>query len=164
MLYKFRNKLKFSTDLFMDNVRALESYHRYTHNNTRIPEEEYNLKIKKILDTVNLDQKDIEWLSQKLKYGNEPSLNMRLKELIKENQNSYIKEKLKTYKNFCQAVADNRNFYTHYDKELEKKALRGGELFDINQKVEGILYSCIFKELGFDNTAFEKGLKYHLDK
>lgn len=162
MLYSFRHKNKFSVDKFMDIVRALESYHRNTHNNQRIQEEEYSLKVKEILAMVTLEKAELEWLESRLKYGNEPNLNFRLKELVKEHQNAYVKEHITDTKKFGINVVDSRNYYTHYDRSLEDKALKGKELFIITQKLMGILYSCILRQIGLENAHFENGLQNHL--
>jgi hypothetical protein len=147
----------------MDNVRALESYHRNTHNNNRLSEKEYIALVNKILNSLELNKEDTEWLANKLR-GNEPSLSKRLKELVNENQNSYIKENIINKGKFSLSVSNTRNYYTHYDKSLEKKRLKGKELFDITLDVMGLLYSCILVDLGIDSSDFESGLKYHLYK
>ena len=42
MLYSFRRKNHFSIDKFMDTVRAIETLHRNTRNNKRIPQEDFD--------------------------------------------------------------------------------------------------------------------------
>ncbi|HEY4787133.1 MAG TPA: HEPN domain-containing protein [Bacteroidales bacterium] len=163
MLVTFRNKNHFTDDKFMDTVKALESYHRITHNNQRIPEQVYEKLVSKILGSVTLGNADMEWLTNKLK-GNEPSLNKRLKELLKENQNCFVIENIKDARKFCIDITYTRNYLTHHDKEGEKNALKGKDLFDATLNAQGLLYSCILKMLGLQNEHFEKGLKYHLYK
>lgn len=157
MLYGFRKKNIFSTEKFMDTIRALETFHRHTHNNQRIPEGDYNNLINKILQSVELNKENTEWLANKLK-GNEPSLNKRLKELIRENQNNFIKTNISSLKKYCREVTDTRNYYTHYDRSSEDKALKGKDLYYATLNAQGLLYSCIFKEIGLKDEHFEKGL------
>jgi hypothetical protein len=162
MLNSFKEKNLFSEDKFMDNARAIESYHRRTHNNQIISEKDYSNKINKILSEVSLCEEDLEWLANKLKYGNEPSLSQRIKELIKENQNSYIKKRIPSTKKFSRQVVEARNYYTHYDDSSEKNILKSTDLFYITQKIMGLLYSCIFKEIGINAIYYEKGLESQL--
>lgn len=163
MLYSFRRKNHFNDEKFMDTIKALESYHRNTKTNERITEEEYDKLVKKILDSVELSNEDFQWLENKLK-GNEPSLARRIKELLRANQNEFLKENIESIKKFSREITDTRNYFTHHDKKGEDKALKGKELFDATLNSQGLLYSCILKELGFEDKDFVEGLKYHLYK
>lgn len=163
MLSSFKNKYFFSVDKFMDNIRALESFHRKKHSNCRIPQKEYQEKVDNIINSVNLDKKDIEWLSIKLKYGNEPSLNKRLKELLQENQNEYIKTQISNIPKFCISIVDTRNYYTHYDNsDKNKNVLVGAEFYVASQKIMALLYSCILKYIEIPESCFEEGLDFNL--
>jgi hypothetical protein len=163
MLYSFRAKNHFSVDKFMDTVRAIETLHRNTRNNERIPQKDYDKLVEEILGSVNLNNENTEWLTNKLR-GNEPSLNKRLKDLIRENQNKFIVENIPDIKRFSLNVTNTRNYHTHYDKSLEEKALKDKDLFHGTLNLLGLLHSVILKELGLNNSDFEEGLKYHLYK
>jgi hypothetical protein len=163
MLTSFRQKNHFSVEKFMDTIKAIESFHRNSQNNERIPQKDYESLVDKILQSVNLNEDDTLWLENKLK-GNEPSLNKRLVNLIRENQNIFIIENILDEKKFAREITSSRNYYTHYDKTKEKEALKGKELFEATVNLMALLYSMIFKELGLKNANFEEGLKYHLYK
>jgi len=163
MLYSFRRKNHFSVEKFMDTARALETFHRDTHNNERIPQEEYEKLVNTILKSVKLNNTDTDWLTNKLR-GNEPSLSKRIKELIIENQNEFIKASILDKQKFSCDIANTRNYHTHYDKIGKEKALDDKSLFEATLKLMGLLYSVILRELGLNNSDFEKGLKYHLFK
>lgn len=161
MLRFFLSKYNFSVDKFVDNIRAIESYHRIKFDNCRISQEDYKKLVDGIMDSVKLNDEDTIWLTNKLK-GNEPSLNKRLKELIRSNKNSYLEKYIPQVKSFCLNVVNSRNYYTHYDESLKEKALKNKELYKVTQTLRGILYTCILTDLGMENSQFEKGLKYNL--
>ena len=163
MLLSFREKNYFSYEKFMSTIKALESYHRNTNNNERIPISEYESLVEKILDSVELGNDDFQWLSNKIK-GNEPSLARRIKELLRANKNEFIKENIKNVSKFSREITDTRNYFTHYDKKGKEKALKGKDLFDATLNAQGLLYSCILKELGLEEKDFVSGLKRHLYK
>lgn len=164
MLSGFRRKNFFSVEKFIDVIKAIETFHRNTQNNQRIPENEYNNLVSSILLNSKLqNSSDKEWLKNKLK-GNEPTLKNRLKDLIEDNQNNFIIENISDLKGFYFKVIEARNYYTHYDKSSEVKALKGIDLFKLTSILQGLLYSSIFKELRLKEEHFEKGLKYHLSK
>lgn len=157
-LLGFKNIRLFTDDQFVDNVKALEIFHRHTHNNHRINPEDYNRKVKKVLDSVDLEKDDLQWLSDKLKYGNEPSLKKRIQELLTNYENLFLTREINNKSKFSQLVADNRNYYTHYGSYLKDKHLSGIDLLFLNKKVKGLLYSCILMHIGIDPEAFENNL------
>jgi len=159
VLNSFRDRYRFSIANFMDNVRALEAFHRMTHNNSVLSESEYILKVNKIVDNQSLEKQDIEWLQDRLKYGNEPSLSKRIKELIGDCSSSFIVKSSKERKAFCGKVVDSRNYYTHYDKSLKNKALKGKKLAILNRKLKWLLYSSILSHIGLDASHFKEGLE-----
>lgn len=163
MLNTLKERNHFSEDTFLDTVKALEAYHRDTSDNARIPKKEYKKLIKTIIDSVSLNPDDLQWLRNKLQ-GNEPTFSYRIKNLINSNMNNFIKQAISDEKAFVRKVTDSRNYYTHLDKKGETKALKGIDLFEITVTLQGLLYSCIFKELGLSESEFVEGLKYHLAK
>ena len=156
----FKNKYRFSSATFMDCVRALESYHRSYYNNDRIHAEKFKDLVKSILKQVNLETEDNDWLKQRLML-NEPNLRIRIKDLLKRNKNKYTVSIPRVSK-FCQNAITSRNYYTHYDQKLKRKALTGKELSEITQQIRGILISALLTDLGLDNEQFEDGLRYNL--
>jgi hypothetical protein len=158
MLMGFRNKNYYSIERFLDNVRALESFHRRNFSNYRLPIEEYDNIVKKILKNDELSEQEKKWLNEKLKYGNEPSLEKRIKELASKYENKYIIDRKINTAKFRRKVVDTRNYFTHYDKSLESKVKEGKEMYLITVKIMGLLYSCILTELGIDKINIEKSL------
>jgi hypothetical protein len=60
---------------------------------------------------------------------------------------------------FIRDTKISRNYYTHLDPELEKKALKRGELFRLTEMLKLVLYILILIETGFSKSSIEKALK-----
>jgi ApeA N-terminal domain 1 len=54
---------------------------------------------------------------------------------------------------------DARNYYTHYDPELEKRVARGGALLLLTTQLKTILEMSLLRELGFPRRAVERILE-----
>lgn len=164
MLYSFKDKLKFSEDKFMDIVRAVETFHRRTTNSTKMPKEEFESMVQRIYSKV--DQKDKQWLVKQnaFTYQNELSLKNRLLDLFARYPSSYLKDKIPNIKRFCVQVVNSRNYYTHYNADKESNALKGKELFELNQNLKALLITCICKDIGLDDrlSILEHGLRRNL--
>jgi hypothetical protein len=57
---------------------------------------------------------------------------------------------------FIRDVVNTRNFHTHYDEDLKKKALTGANLDDATRKLRAILQLIFLLELGFDRDGINK--------
>lgn len=133
---------------FLNLVQGLEAYHCRRFKNESIPKEEHKKRIKEILSAVpEIHQ---EWVKEKLKWSNEPSLKERLEELIEYVGPCMSNMLLQQQKEmFIKKVRDTRHYLTHYDKDLEKKAAKDIELYVLTQGVFYILVACILLETGF---------------
>jgi hypothetical protein len=141
---------------FLNLIQAIESYHRIIMKNHEISPKKYEVKIEKILNNIPNEYKG--WLKKKLKYGNEPSLRSRLKQIIKEFSDvteRFISDKRK----FIQKVVITRNYLSHLDPKSKKAAAKGGSLFDIIQRLKIILIICLLNHLGFSINDIEKIMK-----
>ncbi|NES06886.1 MAG: hypothetical protein F6K22_31185, partial [Okeania sp. SIO2F4] len=142
--------IKYKPDIYLENkflslVQAVESYHRRQIKNHVLTEDEHKERIERILDSVPRDYK--EWLKAKLQHSNEPTLKERLielLELIPEITNQLIKDK----EEFATKVKNARNYFTHYDESLKKKAPQPEQLYQFIESLSFILQACILKELG----------------
>ena len=54
---------------------------------------------------------------------------------------------------FIEAFKTSRNYYTHYDPGLEKKAARGAALLLLSIQLQAIIEMSLLRELGFDCQA-----------
>lgn len=60
---------------------------------------------------------------------------------------------------FPQIVAKTRNYYTHYNQNLEHKALKGEELITAFHILRNILEYYLFKEFGFDEEFIHNRIR-----
>lgn len=144
---------KFDENRFLNISQAIETFHRRFRKNELLPNDQHKLKLKEILASVTPKYKD--WLQGRLHFSNEPTLHMRLEELIKELTNKTIRKIIKDTETFIKDVKNSRNYYTHYDKSLEKKAKKGGDLFILTEKLKVILVCAVLKENGFGEMQIE---------
>lgn len=136
---------------FLSLVQALETYHRRIMVDRNLPEEEHQRRKREILDAVPEEHRN--WLEDKLKYSHEPSLRRRLMEIFdrhSEGVASAVGDSRKDRKAFIHKVWLNRNYRTHHDKDLESQAVRGEDLYRLNQKLKLLLEVCLMGEIGFE--------------
>ncbi|MBA2862898.1 HEPN domain-containing protein [Methanococcus maripaludis] len=140
---------------FISLCYALESYHRQTRINERLPIDEYNTRVEEIKDVFSMkDSRYKRWLDGKLR-GNEPSLADRLRELLKEYLPQWGNN---TIHDFSEFVAHNRNGLSH---EAALRAENHSEIYHATKKLEILLELCIMEEIGFEK---EEILKIFHDK
>jgi hypothetical protein len=158
LLDYFIDKNKFNTEKFMDIIRGLETFHRRTSSVTRLPKTEFKKKIKKILNTIGLEEQDKKWLKEELSYSNELKLRERLSLLITTHSNKYIQKQIVNIDSFCKDVVNTRNYHTHYSKKPKTKILIDKEFFDVTQILTGLLISCLLNYIGVNDSVFEERL------
>ena len=87
------------------------------------------------------------WIREKLAFGNEINLATRLQRIMEPLQDwlgdSEARQKL------VRKIVNTRNYLTHYDSRLKKKALQGEALFAACLKMEAILQLHLLIEIGF---------------
>jgi hypothetical protein len=146
---------------FLNMVQATESYHRRRHTNQVLPEVEHRNRIDSILATS--EERYREWLAEKLKWSNEPSLRHRIRELI-EIADGVISALAPDKEPFIQKVVDTRNFLVHQDPCLEDKAAEGAELYRLTQTLSFLVQTCFLRELGLSPERcvelFRKNRRY----
>ncbi|MBE9179394.1 hypothetical protein IQ268_12555 [Oculatella sp. LEGE 06141] len=146
---------------FLNIVQAAESYHRRRRFNRVLPKEEHEKRISRIID--NALEEDKEWLKQKLSFSNEPSLKERLIDLRQETS-EIISPLITDEDSFIKQIRDTRNYLTHYDKSLWKKAVKEEDLYWLTYTLEVLLQTCFLKELGFSPeqcvALFERNERY----
>jgi len=143
---------------FLNEVQALESYHRRKETTEKydVSPEEHKVRMENILCSIPIDYKN--WLSKKLLYSNEVSLRQRLKEIIvmhKEIAEKYIGNK-DQQKEFISSVVTTRNYLTHFDEEQEHKRAKGQNLLIIIDKLKILIKACLLEEMGMSNSEIVK--------
>jgi len=145
---------------FLNITQALESYHRRTRNGEYLSSTIFNPLVETIVAAIPDDTPgDLKSsLAQRLKYGNEFSLRKRLRNILNE-LGPLIDPYIRNKEIFVEQVLSTRNYFTHYDKTLEEKALKGEEFYWLTRKLRAILEICLLLELGISKEKVVTLLK-----
>jgi hypothetical protein len=137
--------------VFLFLAQALESYHRRTWGTQESDRRQFRRRVERMLASVR--PQDRAWLADRLKYSGEPSLNRRLKDLY-ESLPAPTQSLLGKKQDFCRDISVTRHYFTHFDKRLQKEALKGSELWLATVKLRLMLRITLLRELGL--TAVDK--------
>jgi len=140
---------------FLALVHALEVYHRRTSTDTEMGECEFTDLLDKLLS--NCLEQHKKWLRGKLRYGNEISLSQRIKRLIEPYKEKFGSSDKR--KKLINDIVNTRNYFTHYSKCLEEKAVTGKDLYYICLKMEAIFQLHLLQQFDFDESKIEKILQ-----
>ena len=136
---------------FMALVQGLEAYHRRTSDEKQMDEAEFKELIDNLIDQCPPKKK--EWLTGKLRYGNEVSLRRRLKKLIEPFED--VIEDWQKPKGLIDKIVNTRNYLTHYDLSLESKAAKDEELWPLCRKMELLFQLHFFQLIGFSQEQID---------
>lgn len=139
---------KYLDGKFLALAQGLETYHRRTSKMKLMDEDAFEKLTSALIE--QCPEEDREWLSGRLRYGNEVSLSRRIKSIIEP-----FKELLGTSKErnkLIRAIVDTRNYLTHYDQSLETVAVKGKELYMLCLKMEAIFQLHLLQILGFTQS------------
>jgi hypothetical protein len=139
------NRHAFLEQRFLSLTQAIESYHRRTSTATDLPREQHNRRIDGILATAPEEHR--KWLSDQLTYSNELRLRKRLADVL--TRCPEVVGKLLKKKKFIDHVLTARNYLTHYDPSLERKARTGLDLYPLTVQLQTLVEMCLLLELGF---------------
>lgn len=137
---------------FLAMSQCLESFCRRS-DNKRVMDDESFAEITVSLMNACPEQHK-EWLSNKLKYSNEISLNTRIKEMF-EPFSKYLGGN-KEIKGLSRRITVTRNYLTHYDESLRDEAVTDNrELLSLYFKMEAVfqLYLLRMLKLSDDEIA-----------
>lgn len=130
---------------FLALAQGLETYHRRTSNEKLMDEAVFKELTENLIK--QCPEKNKEWLSGRLKYGNELSLRQRIKNIIEPFKKSIGTNKKRD--KLITTIVDTRNYLTHYDESLESKAASGRDLLLLCLKMEAIFQLHLLQVLGF---------------
>ncbi|MBU1679713.1 MAG: hypothetical protein KKD86_12835, partial [Bacteroidetes bacterium] len=113
---------------------------------------------KKRLDTIykNVSEEHLRWLKEKLLFSHEPSLKERLEEIIDSVENDVLLKVIGSKDEFIKAAKNSRNYYVHFSPSLKKKALVGGQLYHLSEKLKYLLIYCLLKDIGISENDISK--------
>ena len=87
----------------------------------------------------------------------EISLEERLREIFNEYQHEIPGPFIRDKSDFINKVVATRNYLTHYDENLKKRAASGNDIFRLILELKILLEICLLNELGFSSKEIEDG-------
>lgn len=142
---------------FLTLIMALEAYHRRRFGNSEVSEEEHKKRINDILKSAPNEYR--EWLKEKLRYSNEPSLRKRLKELF-ESYKDILEDLLQTDESrFTNDLVNTRNYLVHFDEGRRDSVLNSTGIYELSERLKMILDVVFLNELRFDSEDIKRIIK-----
>lgn len=145
---------------FLSLLQALEGFHLSIFAGIYMAEGDYETVKKALGDAippnVMSDHKDA--LKSRIRYGNQVSLRKRMNGLLDWLPAQVRQLALGSADAFPGAWIDTRNFFTHWDKELEANVLNGQALYEANVRLRMLLRLVYLNHIGVDPQILEKAL------
>lgn len=143
---------------FLNNVAALEIYHRIHNPEFDGKSKNYSDKLTTILKQID-NKNDKEWLKVRLDKRKETSLFNRITSII-ERTPIISKRIIFDLNGFATKVSNTRHYLTHFDyKNKEKGIAEGDELIDLIGKTRILIQVQILLDLGFSETEIDNLIK-----
>ncbi|EKO3906548.1 hypothetical protein GWZ48_004039 [Vibrio fluvialis] len=146
---------RYTDSIFLALCQGIETYHRRTTSETLMPEEEFKSLVSEILENCPIEKKT--WLQGRLMFGNEINLAKRITQIIQPFEQHFGDAEYR--KRFVRKIVDTRNYLTHYSNQLEKKSMKGRELWDATQKLEALYQLHILRVIGFSDTDIDGAIQ-----
>ena len=137
---------------FLSLIQAVEAYHRRTHKNFDLNEDQHEERVSSIINAIPVQYK--KWLKYRLRYSNEPTLMSRLKELFDEFNgilSNFIKRE-----EFVNLSVITRNYLIHFDKPLENSRASGPKFTFLIELYNCLLLLCLLTATGFSQQEIKK--------
>ncbi len=147
---QFYNGNRFTVNTFLNLAQSAETFHSRIDNHTKIPRDEYKKMKEEILKVT--PEEYHAWLNEQFKFGNNLNLQRRLTEITTKYSNPILDKILGDKEQFVLNVKYSRNYYTHYSKDGERKALKGSELYYLSERLKILLVCSFLIEAGFDKN------------
>ena len=159
IFHHFYNDESLNQNTFLNFAQAAETFHWMTMNHPNMDEKEYDL-MKKNLLSLQLPEKYQTWLKGVFSFGNHLTLHQRLEELLDKINLKILDEFLGDKEELIKDIKYSRNYYTHYNPILKKKAKTGIELFYLSEKLKILLVCAFLIEIGLDNEYLNKSISH----
>lgn len=143
---------------FLNIVQAIETFHARFFSNECKKKSEHEARIRQQYSKF-IGYKEIEDFLLPDQSKNDIThitLLARINELLFDNGSKLFYHYCVTEKDFAQTIVRTRNYFTHFDSELEKYALKGDNLINAIRVLRVILEYHICKVLGVDNAAIAR--------
>ena len=132
---------------FLFLINGIESLHRRSYSDTRMPAEEFNDLRESILRAT--PGKWRSWIEDGLRYANELSLRSRISQMITPFDDLFGTKS--TRATFVNQVVTTRNYLTHYDPGIRDQAVtEPQELLQLCSRLEALVQLHLLRLLGID--------------
>ncbi len=133
---------------FLFLVNGIESLHRRSSSDTRMPAEEFNGLRDSILR--GTPGKWRSWIEDRLRYANELSLRSRINQMIAPFEDLFGTKSTRAA--FVNQVVSTRNYLTHYDQGIRNQAVTDPEeLLQLRSRLEALVQLHLLRLLSIDN-------------
>lgn len=127
---------------FLSLVQCVESYDRRVLRRIDVSKEEAEKRVADILDATPTKYKD--WLKNKLRYSNEPTLRKRLEQLVQ----TFSFVDFENVGQFIEDVVNTRNYLTHYDEVQKQSSATPERMSWLALKLGMLTEAILLAELG----------------
>jgi ApeA N-terminal domain 1 len=140
----------YSEHRFLTLAQAVESYHRLTSEGLILAKPAYKQLRRRLCQSIDLagvPEGPAKLMKDKLAYLNEISLRERIRSLL-TSRSGEITGLIPDIEGFATAVADTRNYLTHFSRRLQTKAATGPDLVRISEQLRYFVELLVLTELG----------------
>lgn len=154
------NKHLYGNHQILFLAQALEVYHRtHVERYKQAVETKAEFRARRKRLTANLDPDDAQWLTDKLQWVNQPTLNERLLDIF-ESKRSLLGTFLGDEAAFARRIKDLRNHYTHYAaKKKNPDDDHPSDSFELCYKMRIVLQVCFLSDIGVPEPIIKKLLR-----
>jgi len=153
----FYSEIVFTEAEFLTYAQCLEAFHRGMEKLEVIPTNIADDIRAKMLTMVPADH--LEFIEGKLSHIHEPSFLNRLQDMYKKVFAPLSATSIRIDDDQFRKIRNTRNFYTHFDRRLRDKILKGNDLYSANRALNFVLIIYILKQLNFNTPEIASQLK-----
>ena len=148
---------------FLAVIQAIESFHRINGKNLYMSNEDYE-PIREILKKAipeSLSSAHRDAIKNRINYGNEYSLQKRLKLILENIPDPIVYLITNNDKNYFCRIVDTRNYLVHRDESLKSKVLDNKEMFNVSEKLKLIIEFLLLREIGLTDDTLKDIMTKH---
>ena len=148
---QFYRGRKFDSNIFLNLAQCVETFHSRISDKTQLPKEEFKNRVEQIIESSPHEYKT--WLRTKLNFANQATLQDRLDDLTNQFKLPIFGRIIDDLPTFTKSIKHSRNYFTHYSRKLDNKALKGRDLYLVSEKLRVITACCFLIMSGVDKEA-----------
>jgi ApeA N-terminal domain 1 len=145
---------------FLAYAQAVETYDFRRRDPHELPPARHKKRLSAIVGAAPEEWR--EWLRMKLASSNYLTLDQRIRDVLAacpEVRSKIVGRTDEEVDAFVTTFKQSRNYYTHYNPKLEKKAPTGAALYLLVVQLQAIIEMSLLRELGFSCDAIDEILE-----